>query len=277
MGLSAFTDPLFRLPLLVGLLLALFLPPLGALLRLRDEWLAALGLAHLAAASGLGGLALGVPAIVGAALGAAIGATAKSFSHARGNSIYAFMILAGWSATLLLAANTRLGSAMGHALVDGQLYFAGTLHLGMAIGLAAALALAVPWLAPRLIRARFLPQHERANALPAWRWHLGFDLLVAMGMAIGTATLGLMAAFALIFVPPWLAFRVAGSWRATLAICGMGGTLAYLLAFALALALDQPFGPVLVSVLLLAAALFELVWRFGRRERRSAEVVDPRS
>jgi hypothetical protein len=44
------------------------------------------------------------------------------------------------------------------------------------------------------------------------------DLLAAAGMAVGTATLGLMGAFALVFVPAWLAFRLAPGWRWTLLI-----------------------------------------------------------
>ncbi|MBA1146282.1 ABC transporter, partial [Ectothiorhodospiraceae bacterium WFHF3C12] len=48
--LNLLLDPLFRVPLAAGLLLAAALPPLGALLRLRGEWLAALGLAHVSAA-----------------------------------------------------------------------------------------------------------------------------------------------------------------------------------------------------------------------------------
>ena len=36
-------DPLFRIPFLVGLLVSIVLPLMGALLRLREEWLAALG------------------------------------------------------------------------------------------------------------------------------------------------------------------------------------------------------------------------------------------
>jgi energy-coupling factor transporter ATP-binding protein EcfA2 len=52
-------DPIFRLPFLAGLLLAGVLPVLGVLLMLRDEWLAALGLAHLAAAGALLGISFG--------------------------------------------------------------------------------------------------------------------------------------------------------------------------------------------------------------------------
>ena len=44
---------LFLMPFLTGLGLALLLPVLGCFLRLRDEWLAALAYAHVAAAGAL--------------------------------------------------------------------------------------------------------------------------------------------------------------------------------------------------------------------------------
>jgi len=249
------TDPMFHLPFAAGLVVAVVLPLLGVLLRLRDEWLAALGLAHLAGASGLVGLAGGVPVVVGAPLGALAGALFKSLGRFRGNTVYGMMILAGWAITLLVAANTALGSVMGHALVEGQLYFAGPVHLAGALVLAAVAAALLPWAMPRLIRARLFPGHEAANGLPAWRWHLAFDALVALGMALGTGILGLMGAFALVFVPPWVAFRLASNWRACLVLSVAIGLAAYGLAFAIALAGDQPFGPVLVAVLLVMGGL----------------------
>jgi len=73
------TDPMFHLPFAAGLVVAVVLPLLGVLLRLRDEWLAALGLAHLAGASGLVSLAGGVPVVVGAPLGALAGALLRAW------------------------------------------------------------------------------------------------------------------------------------------------------------------------------------------------------
>lgn len=243
-------DPLFRLPLLTGLLLAGLLPVLGALAMLRDEWLAALGLAHLASASALLGQALGVPALIGATLGALGGGALKTFLAARGNIAYGFMILAGWSATLLIGANTALGEQLARALVEGQLYFAGIAELAASLLLLAFCIRYLPRLMLPVQRARFFPRHETANQLPAWRWHLGLDLLTAGGLAIGTLTLGLMGAFALVLVPAWITFRLAPSWLWTLIGAGLTGVAGYLLAFAAALQLDQPFGPMLVSVLL---------------------------
>ena len=273
-------DPLFRLPFLTGLALACALPALGALLMLREEWLAALGLAHLAAASALLGLAAGLPAVIGGTLGALGAGLAKSLLAARGNAAYAFMILIGWSSLMLIAANTALGDALGHALMDGQLYFGGWVEFATSLMLACLCLATLPWLGRRLLRARFFPRFEQANRLPAWRWHLGMDLLSASGVAVGTATLGLMGAFALVLVPAWLAFRLARGWRATLAVAIGMGVAAYLLAFWAALAFDQPFGPVLVAVLI-ATGTLGLLPRIDRRrpgdkEARPSPASPPR-
>ena len=150
-------DPLFRVPFVTGLMLAAVLPLLGTLLMLREEWLAALGLAHLAAASALLGIAAGVPAMIGGAAGALLGDAAKTGLGARGNAAYGFMILIGWSAMLLVAANTAIGDSLGHALIDGQLYFAGMIDLSAALVLTILSAAGLPWLNGKLLRARFFP------------------------------------------------------------------------------------------------------------------------
>lgn len=255
-----FWDPLFTVPFFSGLLIAMVLSVVGVLLRLRDEWLAALGFAHLAGASALIGLAIHVPAVLGATFGAAAGALIKTLVGFRGNTVYALMILAGWSITLLIAANTALGTAIGQAMVEGQLYFAGNSHLIAAVLLGIVGGAGLYWLIPVIVRNRFFPGHDNANNTSAWRWHLAFDLLAALSMAVATATIGLMAAFALVFIPPWLAFHVAGNWKNTLLISLLIGTFGYMAAFFLALWLDQPFGPVLVALLLVISSVLHS-WR----------------
>lgn len=257
--IALLTDPLFRIALLAGLLAAVLLPLLGCYLRLRGEWLAALGLAHVAAAAHLTGAALALPLLVSGGAGAALAVGLKQLLKREGNGGYALMMLGGWSVLLLVAANTAVGESLSHALADGQLYFASREQLvALAIGGAAVLVLA-PWWNRRLLRARFFPGHERANALPAWTWHLSFDLAVALLLALATGAIGLMGAFALVFLPPWLAFRLAPHWKAGLALAVAAGVAGYLAAFVLALHYDQPFGPVLVAVLLGLATLARLI------------------
>lgn len=261
MNLEILFDPLFHTPFLVGLIVSVLLPLLGNLLRLRDEWLAALGFAYLAGATGLAGLAFSVPTVLGAPLGALAGAAVKAFSRFRGNTVYAMMVLVGWCMTMLVAANMPLGDVLGHALIDGQLYFAGTIHLATAAALGLVALAALPLITGPLIRACLVPRNDPANRLPAWRWHLSFDGLVALAMAVGAGTLGLMGAFALAFVPPLIAFRIAPDWRRCQRLGVAVGAGAYIVAFAAALVLDQPFGPTLVAVLAVAATAALLVRR----------------
>jgi zinc transport system permease protein len=259
-SLDILFDPLFRTPFFVGLILSAMLPLLGNLLRLRDEWLAALGLAYLAGATGLIGLAFGIPAVLGAPLGALGGAAVKAFGRYHGNTIYALMVLVGWCTTMLVAANSPLGNVVGDELIEGQLYFAGTVHLAAAATVAALAGLALTLITHPLIRARLAPRYERANRLAAWRWHLSFDAIVALGLAVGAGTLGLLGAFAMAFVPPLIAFRLASSWRRCQILSVSVGVTTYILAFGCALVLDQPFGPTLVAVLV-AATFVALILR----------------
>ncbi len=254
-------DTLFIMPFLSGFLVAAVLSVFGVLLRLRDEWLAALGFAHLAGASALIGMAVHIPAVFSATFGAVIGAIIKTISHFRGGTVYALMILAGWSITLLVAANTRLGGSLGHAMVEGQLYFSGFSYLMAATMLVIVMAVGLYWLMPIVIRHRLFPGQDAANQRPTWRWRLAFDLITGLSMAIATATVGLMAAFALAFIPPWIAFRTAKNWRQTLIISFCFGMVGYIASFVLALWLDQPFGPVLVALLLIAAIILHVVDR----------------
>jgi zinc transport system permease protein len=67
--------------------------------------------------------------------------------------------------------------------------------------------------------------------------------------------MGVMAAFGLVFVPSMIAYQLGRGWARSLLLAMVVSLLSYLVAFAAALALDQPFGPVLVAVLVLLAAL----------------------
>lgn len=255
MSLSLLFDPLFRVPFFTGLAFALALPLIGAYLRMRDEWLAALGLAQVAAAGGVLSIFLQAPLSLMAALAAGAAVLVKAALRRPGNDAYALMILLGWSLALLLAANAPHGEEIGHALTDGQLYFARLPNLLGGAGVVLAVLALLPVLSPRLLLARFFPDYFPANRLPGWRHELAFDVLAAASLALATAALGVMGAFALIFIPPWLAFAFVRGWRKALLASVAFGVLAYLLAFAGAILYDQPFGPVLVAVLLVFALL----------------------
>lgn len=242
---------LFLVPFLTGLALALVLPLLGCYLRLRDEWLAALAYAHVAAGGALAALVAGLPPVAGGLLATALAGAGKRFAAARlsGAASYALLLLGGWSVAVLLAANLPLAERLAHALFDGQLYFADCGLLALAVGSGGLALFVLRRLSGRLLLARLYPDLFALRGLPQWPVQLGFDLLAALLLALATMSLGVMAAFALLFVPPWLAFRRGRQWRHGLCWAAAGGVIAYTAAFALALQFDQPFGPVLALVL----------------------------
>ena len=246
-------DQMFLFPFLNGLVLAVLLPLVGAWVRLREEWLGALGLAQISAAGVVLGAIVAEPGTLVALAAAAVAATVKAFLGRAGNDSYAVMILVGWSAALIGASVTAHGDELGRALVQGQLYFTGQEQLMGILALAAVAAGLLPWLSRRLLLGRFFPDHFRANGVPNPHHDVMFDVLAAVTLALAATAIGVMAAFALVFIPPWIAFRVAQGWRKTLVWSAGLGVVAYLIAFVAAIRLDQPFGPVLVAVLLVLA------------------------
>lgn len=246
-------DELFLLPFLTGLAFAVLLPVLGCYLRLRDEWLAALAYAHVAAAGALLALVAGLPPLAGGlGLAGMVGAGKQVLARRlNAGAGYASLLLGGWAISVLLAANQPMAERLGHALFDGQLYFSDAKQLVTAV-LALILSLVIlARLSRHLLLAKVYPDLFRLRRLPGRLIHGGFDVLAALALALATMSLGVMGAFALVFVPPWLAFRRAGNWWSGLRWAVMIGLFAYLVAFALALLFDQPFGPVLALILVL--------------------------
>lgn len=207
MNLELLSDPLFLWPCLTGLVFALLLPLCGAYLRLRGEWLAALSYAQMAAAGSLSAAALALPLVLGGPAAAFLAAAVKNAfeeaAEATRGAAYAMLLLAGWGTAVLLAANLPLAERLGHALFDGQLYFTDRSHFLAALG---AFAVAVPllrWLSRPLLLSHFYPDFYRARGRSSRRLHLVFDLVVAGVLALATTSVGVMAAFALVFIPPW--------------------------------------------------------------------------
>jgi zinc transport system permease protein len=249
--LSGLFDSLFVLPFACGLLLAVQLPLLGAYARMRGEWLASLGVTQVAAAGlVLGSVAGGTAA--GALLAAAGAGLVKAMlGRQSGNDSYAVMLLVGWSGALLLAANAARGEELSHALLEGQIYFTRPLDVGT-LSVLLVVTVALLWrLSRRLLLGCLQPDRLGADGGLA-RWHdTVFDVLLAVSLALAATVVGVMAAFALVFVPAWVAFRLAAGWRSTLAWSIGLGLVAYMSSFAMAIVFDQPYGPVLVATLLL--------------------------
>jgi len=244
---------LFLTPFLAGLCLAVLLPLVGCYLRLRDEWLAALAYSHVAAGGALLAMLAGLLPQAGGLLAAAAAGLGKQALLGRlpGGALFPLLLLAGWACSMLVAVNHPLAERVGSALFDGQLYFADARQLLWLFAGSAICLLVLRRLSASLLLSQLYPDHFRLRGERVWPVHGGFDLLAALALALATTTLGVMATFALVFVPPWLAFRRARSWRRSLSLAVAIGVGGYIAAFALALWLDQPFGPVLGLLMVL--------------------------
>jgi zinc transport system permease protein len=245
-------DPLFREAFLAGMILAPLAAVLGCWLRLRGEWLATLGYAHVAGAGGVVGAALHWPMLLSAMLAALLSGLIKGSMRAgrTGNEAFGVMILLGWCLGLLVAANHPAADLVGRVFLDGQILFVGRNHLLAAFVLAVLSIGVLLRLSRVLLRERFQPGHLRANGRQRWPMILGFDAMVVLVVAACAMSMGVMAAFALLMLPAWVAWGLARGWRAVLWLSAVLGLTAYVVAFTLVLVLDQPFGPVLVAVLL---------------------------
>jgi len=252
---SHILDPMFRLPLLTGVLFAALLPILGMYLRLRQEWLAALAFAQVAAAGSLASAIVGLPPQAGALACTCTAAALKGWLAKTGNNGYALLMITGWAAAILMLSNVPIAEHLGHALFDGQLYFTDWTHLAFGTTFLVIVAGVMPWLSRKLLLERMFPDFFRASGLSARKFHLIFDLLIAAGLALATASIGVMGAFGLVFVPSMIAYRIGPSWRGALWIATGASLLAYVAAFVLAFSTDQPFGPILVFVLAAFAVL----------------------
>jgi zinc/manganese transport system permease protein len=139
--------------------------------------------------------------------------------------------------------------------VQGQLYFTDHPHLHGLIAIGLVIGVLLPWVSSRLLLGQFFPDHFRANGIARPHHEFVFDVLLAVTLALAATTIGVMAAFALVFVPPWVTFRVAHGWQRTLAWSVGLAVAAYAVSFAGAIVFDQPYGPVLVAVLIVAGLL----------------------
>jgi len=254
MSMLSFYDPMFQVPFVTGLLFAATLPLLGMYLRLREEWLAPLAFAQVGAAGALVAAMHGLPVLLGSFGAASVAAAGKSWLSRSGNNGYALLMVAAWGTSILILSNAPLAD-LGHSLFDGQLYYA-SVEQAWSIALFSLLALGtLRWLSHKLLLERMFPDFFRASGQSAQGYHVLFDLLVAVGIALATASIGVMTAFSFVFAPSMMAWQWAQSWKVALGVSAAVGVSSYILAFQLALIMDQPFGPVLVLCFVAVAAM----------------------
>jgi len=262
--LSILFDELFRIPLIGGALLAVSLPLLGAYLRMRSEWLAALGLSNMAAAGAALAVVLHLPVLLVSFVVVAICSGLKlvlihTGSKRRGNDYYAFLIIFGWSLLILFSSLGHDALVLAQSLVDGQLFFIDSSKLILTLSFVVLLIVILPLISRKLLIERFFLDYFSANLASPWPHRILFELLVIIAVVISTTSIGVMSTFALMFIPPLIAFTFINGWKVAILLSSIIGLVSYLGSFVLALTLDLPFGPTQVIVLSLALGGFFVI------------------
>ena len=168
----------------------------------------------------------------GGVLAALLAALVKGLLARAGASAYALMMLLAWGGGGAAGGQPPAGRAGRPRPVRRSAVFHRRGHL-LATALVAVVVLpALAWLSRPLLLARLPgvlpgPGRRRAPRL------MLFDLLAGLVVALATVSLGVMAAFALVFVPPLLGWRFGRAGDQALVLAALSSEWGLHPAFAL--------------------------------------------
>jgi len=232
---------LFVPPLVAGLLMTSVLALAGSGLLLTGSVWQALAVGQWAAAGGVAASVSGLaPAAV--ALGPAIVVVGLLRRAPPGERPPMAAFLTGLAATTLLAANFGGASMAAARWADGQIQFVSPAEVAVIAGLAGLSLTLAPLLTRHWLRTQLAPDLFPEGPASRWPWEAGWLVLV---IVLGGLTLGLPAAMAGLLLPAWGAAHHARGLRSFLLRTQAISLSGFALAWAISLALDQPFAPVL--------------------------------
>lgn len=242
--MSEWPDSFLFWPFVGGLLMAALLGLGGAAFFIRGSAWQGLALAQGAATGGLVASVLAWPLAPTALMFSAV---LMGLLHRRKDQerLALVIFLVALAVGTLLASNFSRASLAAARWAEGQVYFLTLSDIYWILGLAALSLILLPWLYSIWLlsqlgvdRGQRLPR----GTLATWT-DLGWRLLLVV---VGSMTLGLPAALACLLLPAWSAALLARGFRHFLLLSCSFSVTAFLAAWLLALAWDQPFAPVLV-------------------------------
>jgi len=252
--------------LAAGLLLAVTAPLVGVFLVLRRLSPIADTLAHVALAGVAGAVLAGASPALGALLFTVAGALGverlRASGQLFGEAALSLFLSGGLAVALILLS---LGRGVSADLL-GYLFGAVTAVRAEDLAWMAALALvvcgSVAALYKDLFALTFDEEAARVQGVPADALNLLLTLLVALTVVVGMRVVGVLLTSALLVIPALTAMRLAGSFRATLALAVAAAAVAVVVGLVASFYADvAPSGAiVLVSIGLFAVAS----WTSGR-------------
>lgn len=237
-------DSFWFWPFWSGLGSAVLLGLAGASLFLRSASLQGLVVSQSAAAGGILASALVLPVLPGAMLLAGLVYWHVQYAkRLKPERILLFFLLCGASVNALLANMTHLHAAAERWLSGDIYYISRDDALWLLLLIAATFALYPRlhrvWLQSQLAPDIVGPRLSVWQRMPEAIWLL--SVLVLSSYLLGTP-----AAVFMLLLPPWLAAYWSKCFRSFLILSVLICSLIYLLAWHVALWLDQPFAPLLI-------------------------------
>jgi zinc transport system permease protein len=258
-------EPFAQRAVLAGLLLVVMCAPLGCFVLWRRMVYIGDGMAH----AGMLGIAIGVLAGVGAAVGLVLSslvvavlayAGRKRFRHAQDAllGVTAHTALAAGMVVLALSPNMRV-DAFGYLFGDVLSISAASLTLMLAG--ASAVVLAMRWQWQSLLRDAFHADLAQVEGVNTARAEIILMLSLAVTVALGIQTVGILMIVAFLIIPSAAARSISRTPEAMLIYSAVIGAVAVIAGMLISFAADVPTGPAMVLAAALQLVLLQLVGR----------------
>lgn len=237
---------------LTGLGVSLLLGIGGAGLMLRGSVWQALAVSQWSAVGGVLASIIAWPVMTVAALTAGLSLVIVQVK--RNSEQWPLgLFLVGSATVLLLAGNFAQAELSAASWAEGQLYFVtSTLALSAALITGSAL-LTLPFFFQQWLRLQAQPDQGTFPKPNGWRLIAEAVWWTAI-IVLATATVGSIATLAFLLFPAWIAALVSRNAVQFVCFAALFSVLGYLIAWTLALVLDQPFAPVLILTLCLLSS-----------------------
>lgn len=247
--------------LLASVFVALACAVLGVFLVLRRDAMIGHGLAHVAFAGVAIGLFLNVMPLV-AALGIAIGAALIIFYLKEKAGIYSDTALAilsstGFAVGLLLVSLSRNFTVDLFAYLFGEILAIEIHEVGLSIGLAVAVIIAVMSNYHRFMYMTFDRESAKVSGIKVNRLDILLTVLTAITVVLGMKLVGILLVSALLVIPAAAGLQLATNFKQSMVVSAIVALISVLLGIFLSFYLDFPAsGTIVIVSFLLFLVLF---------------------
>jgi len=245
---------------LAGVFIAVACAVLGVFLILRKDAMIGHGLSHVAFAGVALGLFLNILPLAGALAISVVGALAimrlKDKAGLHGDTAIGIFSSLGLAVGVLLATLAGSFNVDLMAYLFGDILAIDRLEVGLSIGLAAIVLLAVLRNYAKLVFMTFDRESARVSGVEAGRLDALLMVLTAVTIVLGMKVAGILLVAALIVIPAAAGLQLAASFRMAVALAAAVAAFSVVAGLAAAVRLDVPASAAIVIICFLVFAAF---------------------